>query len=97
MEQSKTSPTEDKTAEPNKEDTSEPNKEDKLSFLFTGNRRRFYSADTRLLMCILLWDAIGNPRRTPNIGIWQFETQMMVVACVDFKHPSASSVGHTQS
>ena len=95
MEQSKTSPTEDKTAENSQ--TSEPNKEDKLSFLFTGNRKRFYSADTRLLMCILLWDAIGNPRRKTEAGIWEFETQMMVVACVDFKHPSASSVGHTQS
>lgn len=69
--------------------TSETQMEDKLSFLFSGGRKRFYSADMRLLICILLWDAIGNPRRDEEAGTWEFETQMMVLACVNFKHPSA--------
>lgn len=64
-----------------------------LSFLFAGNRKRFYSADTRLLLCILLWDAIGNPRRNINAGFWERKTQMMVVTCNDFNHPIVSKVG----
>ena len=64
MEQSKTSPTEDKTAE--NIQTSEPNKEDKLSFLFTGNRDSTQQI-RELLICILLWDVIGNPRRREEL------------------------------
>ena len=64
-----------------------------LSFLFAGNRKRFYSADTRLLLCILLWDAIGNPRRNINAGFWECKTQMMVVTCKDFNHPIVSKFG----
>lgn len=64
-----------------------------LSFLFAGNRKRFYSADTRLLLCILLWDSIGNPRRNLKAGFWECKTQMMVVTCNDFNHHILSKFG----